>query len=88
MKQEKTVIPRACPEMLLFRAPARDLAQKIRCTLKNKGPLIAAKDNVEPIKASPRSGPCDLAWSSPALRPGMFFAGIATADAEYVKKIV
>jgi len=42
-------------------APARDLAQKIRCTLKNKDPLIAAKDNVEPSKASPRSGHCDLA---------------------------
>ncbi len=41
-------------------------------------PLNAAKDNVEPTKASPRSGHCDLAWSSPALRPGTVFAGIAS----------
>ena len=27
------------------------------------------------------SGHCDLAWSLPALRPGMFFAGIASTDA-------
>ena len=29
--------------MHLFRVPARDLALKIRCTLKNKDPLYAAK---------------------------------------------
>ena len=32
--------------MLLFRASARDLALKIRYALKNKNPLVAAKDNV------------------------------------------
>jgi hypothetical protein len=49
--------------------------------LKAVNSLVAAKDNVEPTKASPRSGHCDLAWSSPALRPGTIFAGIASTDA-------
>ena len=83
----------ACVSRLAFAkqrlATEGDWLLKIRCTLKNKGPLIAAKDNVEPTKASPRSGPCVpgrfsghcvLAWSSPALRPGTVFAGIASTD--------
>jgi hypothetical protein len=35
--------------------------EKAAARLKAENPLIAAKDNVEPSKASPRSGHCDLA---------------------------
>jgi len=75
----------ACPDERLFCHPVMHLhgISNVRAAvrLKTVNPLIVAKEPVEPTKASPRSGPCDLAWSSPALRPGMFFAGIASADA-------
>jgi len=71
----------ACPESLpqnapvwvpLFRTFARDLALKIRCTLKNKNPLIAVKygspltvQDHEPVH---RKGRCTLKSGEPADR--------------------
>ncbi|WP_292593964.1 hypothetical protein, partial [Mesotoga sp. UBA5847] len=52
--------------------------EKAAARLKAENPLIAAKDNVEPSKASPRSGHCDLGRSCPALRL-MFYSSITSS---------
>jgi len=57
-------------------------APKIRCALKNLNPLIADEDNVEPIKASPRSAHCDLNRSCPVLRL-MFYSSITSTLVDF-----
>ncbi|RLL84833.1 hypothetical protein Y697_09120 [Mesotoga sp. BH458_6_3_2_1] len=39
----------ACPDEILFRVPARDLAFKNRFTLKNKNSLVAVKTEKEHV---------------------------------------
>jgi hypothetical protein len=46
---------KSLPEVLLFRAFARDLANKIRCMLKSMNPLIAGKNSSKCRVASCKS---------------------------------